>query len=100
KGPFDPTGRLRTTPGWANVAATIAGSRVSFAKPCVKTLVLDPQAFADASFHLTSLPPGDHPSRTLGGTMNCAANRRHGDGELELFAVRVQPLPGMSAKGH
>jgi len=48
EGPFDPTGRLRTTPGFAMVAATIAGSRVSCAKPCVKTLVLDPQASAAA----------------------------------------------------
>jgi hypothetical protein len=32
--PSDPTGRRRTTPGLANVAATIAGSSVSFAKPC------------------------------------------------------------------
>src|SRR4029450_7531935 len=41
-------GRLRTTPGFAMVAATIAGSRVSFANPCLKTLVLEPQASAAA----------------------------------------------------
>jgi hypothetical protein len=33
KAPFDPTGRRSTTPGLAIVAATIAGSDVSFAKP-------------------------------------------------------------------
>jgi len=47
-GPLDPTGRLRTTSGFAMVAATIAGSWVSFAKPCLKTLVLEPQASAAA----------------------------------------------------
>ena len=48
EGPFDPTGRLRTTPGFAMVAATIAGSRVSFANPWLNTLVLEPQASAAA----------------------------------------------------
>jgi hypothetical protein len=42
--PSDPTGRRRTTPGLASVAATIAGSSVSFAKPCWKRFVSEPQA--------------------------------------------------------
>jgi hypothetical protein len=46
KEPFDPTGRFRTTPCLARVAATMAGSRVSFANPCLKTLVREPHASA------------------------------------------------------
>jgi hypothetical protein len=33
KGPSEPTGRLRTTPGFAMVAATMSGRSVSFATP-------------------------------------------------------------------
>jgi hypothetical protein len=63
EGPFDPTGRLRTTQGFAMVAATIAGSRVSFAKLCVKTLVLVPQASEAAyRWHLAMV---DYPLATI-----------------------------------
>jgi hypothetical protein len=49
KAPVEPTGRRRTTPGFAMVAATIFASSVSLAKPWWKRLLLDPQA-ANAAF--------------------------------------------------
>jgi hypothetical protein len=45
KGPSDPTGRLKMTPGFNMVAATTSGSSLSFATPRWKRLLFAPQAF-------------------------------------------------------
>ena len=44
KDPSDPTGRLRTTPGFAMVAAMTSGSSLSFAAPWWKRLLSAPHA--------------------------------------------------------
>jgi hypothetical protein len=59
-----PTGRRKTTPGCAIVAATIAASSVVLAKPCRNRLLLDDPhavsaAFMDGAATARSKKPAD-----------------------------------------
>ena len=63
KGPSDPTGRLRTTPGFAMVAAMTSRSWLSFATPWWKRLLSAPHAskaaFIDGAAIACSKKPRD-----------------------------------------
>jgi len=62
KGPFEPTGRLSMTPGFAMVAATTSGSSLSFAAPWWKRLLSAPHASRAAFMDGAAIARSKNPS--------------------------------------
>jgi hypothetical protein len=64
KGPSDPTGRLRTTPGFAMVAAMTSGSSLSLAAPWWKRLLSAPRLPMPPSSMVQRAPDRRSPAKS------------------------------------